>query len=138
MKALIRREYEETHNRGNLEAAAEFIAPDYVGHHAGSADVHGPDGYRRVLAAARAAFPDLHFTVDDQLAEGDKVATRFTYRGTHRGTFRGIPPTGKSFAATGIRISRIERGKVAEDWVARDMLGALQQLGIVPPPEARP
>ncbi len=82
----------------------------------------------------RSAFPDLQATVEDQVAEGDKVASRFTFRGTHRGELAGIPPTGNQVEVTGIVISRIEGGKGAEDWSNYDALGMMQQLGVVPPP----
>jgi predicted ester cyclase len=78
------------------------------------------------------AFPDLHFTIEDQIAEGDKVVNRVTARGTHLGDFRGIPPTGKQVTVAGITIDRIAGGKLVESWTSWDFLGILQQLGVVP------
>ena len=79
-----------------------------------------------------AAFPDLHETVEDIFAEGDKVVTRFTMRGTHQGELMGIPPTGKQVTMTGMTIHRIVSGKIVEDWVVADFLGMMQQLGTIP------
>jgi predicted ester cyclase len=83
----------------------------------------------------RAAFPDLHGTIEDQIAEGDKVVSRMTYRGTHQGELMGIPPTGKQVTMSFIGIHRITAGKVAEGWVNFDALGMMQQLGVIPSPE---
>jgi predicted ester cyclase len=80
------------------------------------------------------AFPDLHLTIEDLIAEGDKVVDRQTARGTHQGTFMGIPPTGKQITVTAMNISRIVGGKIVEHWVELDTLGMLQQLGVVPMP----
>ena len=80
------------------------------------------------------AFPDLHFTIEDQIAEGDRVVTRFTARGTHQGAFIGIPPTGKQGVVTGTGIDRFANGKIVEAWFNSDDLGLLQQLGVVPSP----
>ncbi len=82
----------------------------------------------------RAGFPDLHITIEDIIAEGDKVATRATARGTHKGEFMNIPPTGKQVTVTSIAIQQIAGGKVVEVWVNIDHLGMMQQLGAVPPP----
>ncbi len=81
-----------------------------------------------------AAFPDSNMTIDDTVAEGDRVVSRFTVRGTHRGEFQGIPPTGKQVTITGIAISRIEGGRVVEDWEELNMLGLMQQIGAIPAP----
>jgi predicted ester cyclase len=82
----------------------------------------------------RAAFPDIHETIEDMLAEGDRVVTRSTWRGTHQGAFLGIAPTGKQVSVTGIDISRVASGKFVEHWQAADNLGLLQQLGVIPVP----
>ncbi len=79
----------------------------------------------------RNAFPDLHFTVEDMLAEGDRVASRYTARGTHRGELMGLPPTGRQVTEVGIVISRLAEGKLVEDWHSPDNLGLMQQLGVV-------
>jgi steroid delta-isomerase-like uncharacterized protein len=127
--ALIRRLFDGM-NRGDLAAMDALIAPEF----AYNGQVIGPEGVKQHLTAARAAFPDLSWTIEDMLADGDKVVTRYTYSGTHGGEFMGIPPTGKSFRATGIAIDRIAGGRIAEEWEARDTLGAMQQIGILPAP----
>jgi len=80
----------------------------------------------------RTAFPDVHFTIEDQIAEGDRVVTRWTARGTHQGPLVGIPPTSKQVTMSGIAIYRLVDGKIVEQWGVNDMLGLLQQLGVVP------
>ena len=90
------------------------------------------EGYKQNLAMVFAAFPDLHLTIEDMIAEGDKVVTRFTIHGTHRGQFQGIPPTGKQFTATGIAISHLVNGSGIELRMEYDYLGMLQQLGVIP------
>lgn len=82
----------------------------------------------------RTAFPDLYGTIEDLIAEGDKVVTRITYRGTHQGEFMGIPPTGRPVTMTFTGINRIAGGKIAEGWVNFDALGMMQQLGVIPTP----
>ena len=133
-KAIARRGWEELWNKGNLAIAAEHYAPDYVVHMPGTAKVRGPEAQTQQVLLYRTAFPDLHFTIEDQIAEGDKVVNRVTARGTHRGEFRGIPPTGKQMMVTGVTIDRIVGGKLQESWASWDFLGVLQQLGVVPGP----
>ena len=133
-KALIRRWYEESGNQRNLDALDELYAPTWVGHFPGAGELRGPTAHKQLLAAFSAAFPDAQYTVEDILAEGDRVASRYTVRGTHRGALSGIPPTGKAIVSTGINIHRIADGKIAEQWAEYDMLGLLQQLGVVPSP----
>ena len=131
-KAIVRRQEEELFTQGNLDAADEVYAPDYVGH-----DPSNPEDVRSLQAAKRAAsdyrqaFPDLRVTVEDVIAEGDKVAARLRFRGTHRGELDGIAPTGRRVDCTGIVISRMEGGKIAEDWANFDDLGMMQQLGAI-------
>lgn len=134
-KMLIRRAVEEVWNRGNYAVLDEIVARDFVIHAATPGDeIHGPEGAERFLVMLRAAFPDIHFTIDDQFADGDRVATRWTARATHTGEFQGIPPTGKQISLTAIDIDRIADGKVVECWTNSDDLGLLQQLGVVPTP----
>jgi steroid delta-isomerase-like uncharacterized protein len=134
-KAIVRREVEEIFSRGNLDAADEIYAPDYVGHEPTTPeDIRGLEGAKQYAAVYREAFPDLQVTVEDQIAEGDRVATRFTARGTHQGELEGIAPTGNRVEITGIVISRVADGKIAEDWTNFDALGMLQQIGAVPQP----
>jgi steroid delta-isomerase-like uncharacterized protein len=130
-KQLVRRAVDEIWNRGNYALLSEFVTDDIVIHASGE-DILGPDGIRQFYGALRQAFPNLHFTIEDQLAEGDHVATRWVATGTHEGEFQGIPPTGQSIRLTGIDIDRLVNGKVVECWPEANELGLLQQLGVVP------
>ena len=120
-KALVRRYWDEVVNPGNLDLIDELYAPNFV-LHAPDGDVYGPDGVRRQLAAYRAAFPDLAVTLEDLLAEGDKVVRRFTLRGTHRGPFLGVPVSGRRVELGGIAIDRVAGGLLVESWVQVDGL----------------
>jgi steroid delta-isomerase-like uncharacterized protein len=132
-KALVRRYLEEVFNKKNLAAIDELIAPNHIDHSAAAArSPAGPEGSRQLIGMMLTAFPDLHVTVEDMIAEGDKVVFRMTMRGTQQGAFGSIPPTGKQVAVSTIDIVRIEGGKIAEEWGIDDMLGMLQQLGLVP------
>ena len=130
-KALVRRMFEEVWNQGNIARIAEFYSPSHV-EHTSSGPVHGQEGLKQYIMMYRTAFPDAHYTVEDQLAEGDKVVTRWSARGTHQGPLMGIPPTGKQGTVTGIGIARFEGGKIVEAWTEFDALGMMQQLGVVP------
>ena len=135
-KAVARREIEELYARGNLDAAEEIYAPNYVGHDPTTGDIRGIEGAKQFAATFRQAFPDLQPTVEDQVAEGDKVVTRFSARGTHQGETEEFgPPTGNRMEITGISIERISEGKVVESWDNYDALGMMQQLGHIPSPE---
>jgi steroid delta-isomerase-like uncharacterized protein len=125
-KALLRRYYAEVLGGGNIGLIDELFAPDFV-----SAGVDLAR-FKELAAASRAAFPDLHVTVEDQVAEGDKVVTRFSAHGTHRGPFAGIPATGKPVTVRAIHIHRIAHGKIAELWEQIDLLGLMQQVGKAP------
>ena len=133
-KSVVRREFEEIFSQGgNLDAAQEIYAPDYVGHEPTFGDVHGVEGAKQFAATYRQAFPDLQSAIEDQIAEGDKVVTRFTSRGTHQGETEDFgPPTGTRIEVTGITIEQFsEEGKIVEDWTNFDALGLMQQLGLV-------
>ncbi|HYY87259.1 MAG TPA: ester cyclase [Chloroflexota bacterium] len=130
-KALARRLYEEF-SAGNLTKLDQFLAPNVVNHNPAPGEKPGIEGARQILGMFRAAFPDMRFTVEDQLAEGDKVATRLTVRGTHKGEAWGTPPTGKQVTVTLIDILRITNGKVTERWGNQDDLGLMQQIGAIP------
>ncbi len=134
-KALIREIIEEIWNRGNLAAVDRYFAPDYVDHTPFPGQGPGPEGYRQVVTAIRDAFPDLYLTLGDILAEGDRVAFRYTMEGTHQGDFVGIPPTGKPFSVEGMIIARVVDSKAVERWANLDTLGLMQQLGVIPSPE---
>jgi steroid delta-isomerase-like uncharacterized protein len=132
-KALVRRGFEEGMNQHNLNVFDELLAPNYVNHNM-PAPAPGPEGFRQVVSMFLTAFPDFHVTLEDVIADGDKVATRGTWRGTHQGEFMGIPATGKSVAVSYSDIWRIENGRAVENWVQMDMLGLMQQLGVAPAP----
>ena len=135
-KAIHRRAVEEVWNQRKLNVIDEIFAADYVGHQPGGPDIHGPEGLKQFVTMHRTAFPDIQFTVEDQIAEGDKVVIRWKNTITHKGELMGIPPTGKQATQTGISFFRISGGKIVERWLNRDALGMMQQLGfkLVPPP----
>jgi len=132
-KALVRRLIEETFNRGNLDVTDEVIAPSFVRYKANVPGREGPEGYKQLVKVFRTAFPDLRVTIEDMIAEGDKVAIRQTYRGTHKGDLMGNPPTDRPVTFTGMCLYRIADGKLAEEWIEYDALGMMQQIGAVPP-----
>jgi len=134
-KAVARRELEEIWTKGNLDAAGEIYAPNYISHQpAGDEDIRGVEAIKQFAAGMREAFPDLEITIEDQIAEGDKVVTRFRTRGTHQGELWSIPPTGKEVEITNMSMCRIEGGKMVEEWPEYDLLGVIRQLGAVPAP----
>ncbi|MGD2144866.1 MAG: ester cyclase [Anaerolineae bacterium] len=130
-KAIFRQIVEKGFNKGNLAIVDELVAANHVNH---ADNVRGPQEYKRFITMYRTAFPDLQMTVEDQIAEGDKVVNRWTSRGTHKGVLMGIPPTGKQVTLTGIYVARIVGGKIIEEWGNFDALGMMQQLGVVPSP----
>ena len=133
-KAFMRRFYEEVFNQKNLAAIDDFVAPDFVNRSAAQLGLVSGDleHVRQFVGVVMQAFPDLHYTVEDMVAEGDKVVTRLTLSGTQQGAFMGIPATGKHATVSDIEIFRITGGKAVETWVQVDFLGLLQQLGVVP------
>jgi steroid delta-isomerase-like uncharacterized protein len=134
-KTMMRRYFDEAWNTGNLSVLDEMVAADYANHTPAVPGLPpGPEGLKPILAAFRAAFPDLRFSIEDMMAEADRVVTRWTLRGTHQGEFLGLPPTGKPVVATGIEIDRIVEGKIVEHWLRADDLGLMQQLGAIPGP----
>src|SRR5918995_790315 len=131
-KAVARREIEELFARGNLDAAEEIYAPDYVSHEPTSGEVRGIEGAKQFAATYREAFPDLENTIEDMVAEGDEVVVRFKARGTHQGETEAFgPPTGERMEITGITIKRLSEGKIVEAWTNFDALGMMQQLGVL-------
>jgi steroid delta-isomerase-like uncharacterized protein len=133
-KSLSRRVLDEVWNQGNLKVIDELTAPNATFYDANvpGGKFTGPEGLRQFVQIYRGAFPDVRFTVEDQIAEGDKVCTRWTAVGTHKGELMGIAPTGKRATVTGVGIDRYQNGKFVEAWASYDMLGMLQQLGVVP------
>jgi predicted SnoaL-like aldol condensation-catalyzing enzyme len=132
-KAIVRRVVEQLFNAGNLVVADDLFAPTWIDHNPGvPALPPGPAGAKILVTGLRTAFPDLRLTVEDMIAEGDRVADRFTVRGTHLGSLNGIPPTGRKVAFTGSAFHRVVDGKLVESWANLDDLGLLRQLGVVP------
>jgi steroid delta-isomerase-like uncharacterized protein len=115
-----------------LSRIDDLFTPDFVRHDPGGRELHGTEQDRQFISSFCTAFPDVHFTVEDQIAEGDKVVVRYRFQGTHLGAFQGMPPTGKQVAYTAILIYRMADGKIAEQWTEFDQLGFLRQLGVLP------
>jgi len=127
-KATVRACFENA-SQGNFDVIDQIVSADYVLH---PEEVRGPDGLKQMVEGYRNALSGLRVTIDQQFAEGDHVATRFTVRGTHDGDLMGTPPTGKDVAFTGITISRCNEGRIEEEWEITDMLGLLGQVGALP------
>jgi len=132
-KDIFRRYLEEIWNSGNLTVVDEILTPDFV-QHAPGRDVKGLEAFKQYAMAFRTVFPDIHFTIEDQFAEGEKVVTHWTATGTHKGDFMGIAATGRQITLSGVTITRFAGVKMAENWLYWDRLGLLQQLGIAPKP----
>ncbi len=130
-KEIVRRVIEEATNRKNFAVFDELISPSFVDHEAGPGP-GGSESEKKLLSTVAEAFPDWRWDVEDMMAEGDKVITRYVARGTHRGEFMGAPPTGKEVIVTGINIVRLEGGKIVESWGNSDQLGMLRQIGVIP------
>jgi predicted ester cyclase len=130
-KSKQRRVFDEALNKGNMAVVDELIDTNYLSE-SPQGIVKGPEGMKQGWINLRAAFPDIHFTIEDMIAEGDKVVSRITCKGTHKGEFMGIPPTGKKITIGGIIITHWIDGKEVETWEVIDMLGMMQQLEILP------
>jgi steroid delta-isomerase-like uncharacterized protein len=138
-KEKVRRFFQEAFNEGTLSVADEIFASDYVLHDPTTPEeISGPEGIKQFVQMYRSAFPDTHITVEDLIAEGDEVVTRWTGRGTHQGELFGVAPSGNQVEVSGITISRFEGGKIVEDWTNSDTLGLMQQIGAVPSPGEQP
>ena len=133
-KRISRRVVEEGFSQGNLGVIDELVAENFINHDpAAPPDLpSGREGLKELVRYYTSAFPDARVMVEDQIAEGDKVVTRYSARGTHQGDFAGVPATGKEITVTGIGIDRIEGGKIVESWNELNQLSMLQQLGAVP------
>jgi steroid delta-isomerase-like uncharacterized protein len=132
-KAIVSRFFEEGPSKGNLSAANKLLSSDFV--------IYGPlpaspgiEGINEIITTCRTAFEHLNVTIEDMIAEDDKVVARFTARGIHKGNFMDLPATGKPIIMTGIEIFRIKNGKIHEIWAEANLLGLMQQLGIIPAP----
>ena len=132
-KAIVRRYYEEALNERNFSIMDETCAVDIVHHDPSNPkDIEGAEDLKQRFVQIISGFPDLHYTIDDMIAEGDKVVVRWRADLTHTGEFEDLPPTGKRAVVQGIFIHRLAGGKMVEDWALRDTLGLLQQLDVIP------
>ena len=133
-KAIYRRWFEEVVSGGDIALADDLLAPGYRMHFPGFPEPVDSEMHKQLVMMFHNGFPDWVETIEDVIAEGDKVVIRVTGRGTHSGEFQGIPPTGTKVTAAGVGIGRIEKGRIAEVWAAYDALGLMQQLGAIPTP----
>jgi predicted ester cyclase len=134
-KELARRVFDEIWSEGKLELADKILAPDFVGRPGGLGHpFRGPEGAKQFIGRLREGFPDITFTVEDMIAEGDLVATRWTGRGSHDGEFMGLEPTGDPVTFGGMTFLRFEDTWIVEGWTQPDALVLLQQIGAVPEP----
>lgn len=135
-KAIVQRLYEEVWNRRKLEVISEIISPSH-GLHVPTipGSSVGPEAYKREVLRFLAGYPDLQWTVEDLIAEKDKVVACWTMSGTHKGDYMGIPATNKKVSVDGITIHHIAAGKIMDSYSNWDALGMMQQLGVVPPLE---
>lgn len=131
---IVRRFADEVITQGNIDAAAQFVWEDVVELVPLPGQGPGLEGLKDILRAMRAGFPDLVFSIDEQISEGDKVASRFEWTGIHQGEFLGIPPTGRSVRVWGMVIDRLEQGRIKETRILMDTMGLMMQLGVIPPP----
>lgn len=139
-KAVCRRMLDQMYNQHRLDLMPEFFTEDlvvYLGRASRDSPI-GIEGFKERVTMALAAFPDIQLTVNDEIAEGDKVVYRWTVEGTHQGEFGDIPPTGKTITRAGIAIYRLVNGKIAENWLFADEVDFMQQLGVLPTPEENP
>lgn len=134
-KAAVRRYFEEVWNKGNLAALDEFAAPNVVPHFLPPGLPANIEGFRQFIKLYRAAFPDVHMTVDEVIAEGDKLVDRWTATGTHKGQLMNFAPTFKKMTITGMHFERFDdKGKLIESYAEFDRVGMMQQLGLLPVP----
>lgn len=137
-KAIAGRWFLDIITQGKLAVADEIFAADHVTHDPHSPPggwPNGPESLKKIAGPFRAGFPDLAVTIEDQIAEGDKVVTRWSAKGINSGSLQGMPPTGKAVRVTGANVARLAGGKIVESWFNFDMLTLLRQLGVIPSPE---
>ncbi|TET08629.1 MAG: ester cyclase [Candidatus Thorarchaeota archaeon] len=127
-KAKFQLLYDEILNKGNLDAFEELCAPNFVKHAIPPSPDYGIEGSKQSVLMLRKAFPDIKYTVEDMIEDGDKLVARWSAKGTHKGEFMGIPPTGKQVTFSGIEIIRVKDGKAIEEWEELDRAGLMQQL----------
>jgi steroid delta-isomerase-like uncharacterized protein len=135
-KEIIRRFIEEVLNKGHIEASGKFFHDDMVEQVPLPGQGPGIDGLKNVLRGFSSAFPDMRWAIEEQIAEGDKVVTRFEWTGTHRGIFLGVPATGRAVKVWGIVIDHLQNGKIKDTRIIMDTLGMMMQMGVIPAPGA--
>ena len=133
---IVRRFAEEVITQGDIKSAAQFVWEDVVEQVPFPGQGPGLEGLKDILRAMRDAFPDLIFSVQEQVAEGDKVASRFEWTGTHQGAFLGVPATGRSVRVWGMVIDRLEKGRIKDTRILMDIFGLMIQIGVLSPPGA--
>jgi len=131
-KAVVSMFVEEVINQGRFERADDLVAIDFAELDPLPGQQQGREGLIEVIGQMRSAFPDMHWVLDEMVAEGDKVFSRFTWSGTHRGAFLGIPATGTSVRVNGMVVDRVVDSKMAESRILMDKLSLMQQLGVIP------
>jgi steroid delta-isomerase-like uncharacterized protein len=134
--SIVRRFLEETINQDRLDSAVQFVWEDVVEQVPFPGQGPGLEGLKDVLRSMRNAFPDIHYSTEEQIAEGDKVLTRFEWTGTHRAAFLGVPATGRRVRVWGMVLDRLVDGRIKETRIIMDLLGMMIQLGVVPLPGA--
>jgi steroid delta-isomerase-like uncharacterized protein len=134
-KALVRRYFDEILNKPDLTLVQEIFSSDSVFRAPHIPEVHGLEARKLFITAIHTTYPDIHYTIQELIAEGDKVVARWKYSGTHKGEWMGVAPTGRYFSATGTTTLRISGGKIVEEWADYDAMGVWQQLGVLPPLE---
>jgi steroid delta-isomerase-like uncharacterized protein len=132
--AIVRDFVEETINQGRIESAERFVWEDVVEQVPFPGQGPGVEGLKDVLRGMRAGFPDIHFAIEEQIVEGDKVLSRFEWTGTHRGEFLGVPASGRPVKVWGMVVDRLVDGRIKETRIIMDTLGPMMQLGVFPPP----
>ena len=132
--AVLSRFIEEVINQGRLEVCDQIVAEDFIELDPLPGQSQGRQGLKDVIAMMRVGFPDIHWVIDETIASGDKVVTRFTWTGTHRGPFMGIPATNRGVTVKGVVIDRLAAGKMSDSRILMDTFGMLQQLGVIPVP----
>jgi steroid delta-isomerase-like uncharacterized protein len=134
--AIVRQFLEETINQGQIDTAAQYFWEDMTEQVPFPGQGPGVEGLKDVLRGLRAAFPDMHWGVEEQIVQAEKVVTRFEWTGTHRGDFLGVPATGRPVRVWGMVIDRFEKGRIKDTRILMDTLGLMMQLGVIPPPGA--
>ena len=135
-RTIVQRFVQEIINNGQFDVAGQFVWEDVVEQVPLPGQGPGLEGLKHAIRGMRTGFPDLHFSIEEQIAEGDKVLSRFEWTGTHQGEFLGVRPTGRSVKVWGMVIDRLVEGKIKDTRIIMDTLGLMIQLGVVPPPGA--